>query len=111
MTSLYRYYDDAGRLLYVGIANNPLDRQSQHRSASPWFKQAARQRLEHFDSRAEALLQQRQMPFAMRCRCTTGLRRCQRGRRRHWPSGDDAELGRIEGSCANSARSKPSGKG
>jgi hypothetical protein len=53
-TTLYRYYDDAGQLLYVGIANNPLARQSQHRKAAPWWHRASRQRLQHFPTRADA---------------------------------------------------------
>ena len=30
MTSLYRYFDAADRLLYIGIATNPFSRAGQH---------------------------------------------------------------------------------
>jgi len=37
-TSLYRHFDAAGALLYVGIAKEPDKRAEQHRYHSPWFR-------------------------------------------------------------------------
>jgi hypothetical protein len=34
--ALYRHYDQAGNLLYVGITNNPLRRWLDHACRSPW---------------------------------------------------------------------------
>lgn len=35
---LYRQYDSAGNLLYIGVTRNPKQRMAQHRSTSPWSK-------------------------------------------------------------------------
>lgn len=37
MTYLYRHYDKAGILLYVGISCNVLLRTDEHNNAAPWF--------------------------------------------------------------------------
>lgn len=50
---LYRFFDDAGALLYVGITNNPRSRIGDHRVNSPWWDQAATITLARFASRAE----------------------------------------------------------
>ena len=42
-TYLYRLYDDAGQLLYVGISNNPVRRGHQHIDRQPWAHQVRRQ--------------------------------------------------------------------
>ena len=39
---LYRFYDQAGTLLYVGISLNTLVRATQHRLSKPWWKSIAR---------------------------------------------------------------------
>lgn len=54
-TALYRYFDAEGRLLYVGIAFNPIARQSQHRSAAAWYGSLDRMSAEWFATRREAL--------------------------------------------------------
>jgi predicted GIY-YIG superfamily endonuclease len=36
--ALYRFYDDANRLLYVGITSAPRLRFDQHRAAKPWWE-------------------------------------------------------------------------
>lgn len=51
--ALYRHFDKAGALLYVGISAHPLKRQCQHQYAS-WFADISTITLEHFGNRAEA---------------------------------------------------------
>lgn len=53
-TSLYRYYDFAGVLLYVGITKDPAMRDAQHAKSSPWHALTSRRSVEWFDGRAEA---------------------------------------------------------
>lgn len=55
-TSLYRLYDEEGVLLYVGIAGNPGRRFEQHRGQKPWWHEVSSMSLEHFDTRDEALI-------------------------------------------------------
>lgn len=59
-TTLYRYFDTDGRLLYVGISGNNLKRQSQHKKNSEWFSQAATAKFEHFSNRQAALAAEKQ---------------------------------------------------
>jgi predicted GIY-YIG superfamily endonuclease len=54
-TTLYRFYDAAGRLLYVGIAGNPGRRFNEHSRDKAWWSQVARSSMEHFATREEAL--------------------------------------------------------
>ncbi|WP_343038773.1 GIY-YIG nuclease family protein [Pseudoxanthomonas kalamensis] len=51
---LYRHWDKDGRLLYVGIACNFVNRLAQHRNDSAWFPLIANVTIQHFDSREEA---------------------------------------------------------
>lgn len=53
-TALYRYFDAAGGLLYVGIAADPAIRDEQHQRQSAWHKLAADRTVEWFESREEA---------------------------------------------------------
>jgi hypothetical protein len=53
-TSVYRFYDQAGVLLYVGVANRPAERWADH-SGKPWWHLVARTELERYPTRAEAL--------------------------------------------------------
>jgi len=53
-TALYRHFDEEGKLLYVGISLNALNRLAQHRDASHWFRRIASVRIEWFDSREAA---------------------------------------------------------
>lgn len=39
---VYRAYDAAGLLLYIGCTGNPKQREGGHKSASPWFQYAVR---------------------------------------------------------------------
>lgn len=53
-TTLYRLFDAAGDLLYVGIAGNPGRRFEQHKKDKPWWGEVASIRLEHFLERRAA---------------------------------------------------------
>src|SRR5207302_1242409 len=52
--ALYRFFDSAGELLYVGITNDPGRRLGQHRKLKPWWASVGSMTLEHFSTR-EAL--------------------------------------------------------
>ena len=54
MTCLYRHFDDAGNLLYVGIALSPLSRLRAHRSRAHWFDDIASITIERFSDLAAA---------------------------------------------------------
>ena len=54
-TSLYRHYDDKNNLLYVGISLNALNRLYQHGGHSDWFDDIKIVKIEHFESRREAV--------------------------------------------------------
>lgn len=63
---VYRCYDAAGDLLYVGCTYNPVARREQHEKRSPWFADVATTRLTVFPTRkyglakeAEAILAER----------------------------------------------------
>lgn len=53
-TALYRLYDAAEVLLYVGIAGNPADRWNTHKADQSWWPQVTRKSVEWFDNRIEA---------------------------------------------------------
>jgi excinuclease UvrABC nuclease subunit len=52
---VYRHFDSAGVLLYVGCTNTPEKRKAGHRRQSPWFHKVASIETQTFSSRAEAL--------------------------------------------------------
>lgn len=54
-TTLYRYFDSEGQLLYVGITGDNTKRQSQHRRNSFWFGEIHSATFEHFEQRDSAL--------------------------------------------------------
>lgn len=54
-TDLYRYFDKNHNLLYVGISNNALNRQSQHKHSAPWFHLYESMTRESFNSRNDAI--------------------------------------------------------
>jgi len=66
---LYRYYDGAGDLLYIGISNSAVARAAQHKGSSHWYKHAKFMEIENFKSRealenAETIeIQQMDPPF------------------------------------------------
>ena len=68
-TSVYRYYDRTGLLLYVGITSRGTRRQREHNGDKEWWPFVARQEVEHYGSRREAasrekaLIQEFRPPF------------------------------------------------
>lgn len=54
-TSVYKYFDEYGILLYVGITNRGMQRQREHNKDKDWWQYVASQFVEHFPSRGEAL--------------------------------------------------------
>lgn len=68
-TSVYRYYDRDGVLLYVGITNRGQERNREHFKSKDWWRFVARQDVSHYASRGEAeeheknLIQRYQPPF------------------------------------------------
>lgn len=52
---LYRFYDHADRLLYVGISLHAAQRAAEHRADKQWWSDVARMDVEHLNSRVEAL--------------------------------------------------------
>lgn len=53
-TALYRFYDGAGTLLYVGIAGNPGRRFEQHAKTKHWWTDVASSKIVHYRTRDEA---------------------------------------------------------
>lgn len=54
-TSVYQYFDRAGVLIYVGITCTGIARNQQHNADKDWWQWVAKQTIEHYHSRAEAL--------------------------------------------------------
>jgi predicted GIY-YIG superfamily endonuclease len=54
MTALYRLYSADGVLLYVGIADNVLNRLKQHSKDKPWWPHVATTTHQTFPARADA---------------------------------------------------------
>lgn len=55
-TSLYRHYDCRANILYIGISHNFSNRLDQHEQASEWYDQIAWVKVEHYESREQALI-------------------------------------------------------
>ncbi|MFE7106604.1 GIY-YIG nuclease family protein [Streptomyces sp. NPDC057575] len=53
-TALYRLYDTAGQLLYVGISSQPKKRWSAHSRDKHWWGDVARKEVEWFETRKSA---------------------------------------------------------
>lgn len=65
MNDLYRMFDRAGRLLYVGISFNAGERATQHAETKPWWPQVDHIRIEHLEcSREDALRKERWTIYA-----------------------------------------------
>lgn len=53
-TSVYKYFDAFGVLIYVGITSTGITRNRQHNSDKEWWPFVAQQEVEHCDSREKA---------------------------------------------------------
>lgn len=68
-TSVYRYYDNGGVLLYVGITDRGVRRNREHNATKDWWRFVSGQKVEHFptrnaaESRERELIQQFRPPF------------------------------------------------
>jgi predicted GIY-YIG superfamily endonuclease len=58
--ALYRHFNAAGELLYVGISLSPTTRLYQHRSGARWFREISSVTVEWFDCRQFAETAERQ---------------------------------------------------
>lgn len=54
-TTVYRLFDDKGRLLYVGITGRNLSRIHQHSKAQRWWPMVSTATFEHYESRRDAI--------------------------------------------------------
>jgi predicted GIY-YIG superfamily endonuclease len=55
VTTLYRFFDEYDRLLYIGIAGNPGRRFNEHTRDKSWWSEVRRTTMEHFGNRMSAL--------------------------------------------------------
>lgn len=53
-TSLYRFFDAGGQLLYVGITLHLPNRWTDHAHGKQWWREVARSSVEHFADRTSA---------------------------------------------------------
>lgn len=60
-TSVYRYYDQIGVLIYVGITRQGMGRNVQHNGKAEWWPFVARQEVDHLPSRAAALIREKEL--------------------------------------------------
>ena len=58
-TSVYRYYDANGVLLYVGITSRGISRNSEHNTSKAWWPYVVRQDVDHYETRSKALAAER----------------------------------------------------
>lgn len=61
MTSLYLYFDRDSVLLYVGITNRGIKRNSEHNLDKAWWPYVARQEIRHLPGRQEAVRAEREL--------------------------------------------------
>lgn len=54
-TALYRFFNAAGQLLYVGVSGNTETRWRQHAESKPWWPDVAEKTTQWLDGRPEAL--------------------------------------------------------
>lgn len=55
-TALYRHFNAADELLYIGISLSVAARLSGHRNASPWYTQVTRITVDWYACRSDAIL-------------------------------------------------------
>lgn len=59
--AVYRHYDAAGALLYVGCSLNPLVRSGAHRAQAPWIDRVSWIRIDWLDSKEAALAEEERL--------------------------------------------------
>lgn len=60
-TSVYRYYDAADMLIYVGITRQGMGRNVQHNGKAEWWPYVTRQEVEHCATRGEAMAREKEL--------------------------------------------------
>ena len=60
-TSVYKYFDKNGVLLYVGITGRGASRNSEHNKSKEWWQYVTRQEVVHYTTRRAALNIERQL--------------------------------------------------
>jgi excinuclease UvrABC nuclease subunit len=60
-TSVYRYYDRDGMLIYVGITSRGARRNYEHNRSKDWWPYVARQEVDHYETRDQALKRERSL--------------------------------------------------
>jgi hypothetical protein len=60
-TSVYRYYDQLGILIYVGITGRGVKRNREHNLSKSWWRYVAHQEVDHFATRRDALDRERDL--------------------------------------------------
>jgi hypothetical protein len=58
-TAVYRLSDESGRLLYVGMGRNPLNRWAAHADLHAWWPEVTTFDVAWYDSREEAAAEER----------------------------------------------------
>lgn len=53
MNTLYRFYNAAGELLYIGLTTRLPQRFRDHRQSKEWWSQVARIELQHYETHGE----------------------------------------------------------
>lgn len=65
-TSVYRYYDRHGVLIYVGITHRDIRRNLEHNKRARWWPYVVRQEVDHFETRDQALAHEKALIFQYR---------------------------------------------
>ena len=60
---VYRHFDAGGALLYVGMSLNFYARLMQHNYGTTWIKQVSRVEIEHFATKDDAVIAERNAIF------------------------------------------------
>lgn len=58
--TVYRFYDEEKKLLYVGVTSNPGRRMENHAAEKPWWEEVRVVLVEHFPTRDAALQAERE---------------------------------------------------
>lgn len=65
-TSVYRYYDEHGVLLYVGITSRGIARNMEHNKSKQWWQYVTKQEVEHFPTRRAAEVREKDLIVSRR---------------------------------------------